>query len=218
MTPPPRLHVLLARDAPVGLILRRGPAAWYHLVHWHTGADRFEPGAWFRGRLYEERCDLSPDGELFLYFALQGTRWRTSYKGSWTAVSRPPWLHALGLWPQGDTWGGGGRFVGTRKVALWTNDLRPHPDHPGTGLEVSSGSRSPFDASSELPSREWSGRDQSGEPVFTSAGKLFRKRGGRDVEIADFNGLRPDPQPPPEWATRPLPPRGRARRKPRSEG
>jgi hypothetical protein len=48
----------------------------------------------------------SPDGELLLYFALQGSRWQTSYRGSWTAVSRVPWLHALALWPQGDTWGG----------------------------------------------------------------------------------------------------------------
>ena len=75
--PPPRLFVILARDAPVGLI-------------------------------------------LFLYFAMQGSRFPTSYKGTWTAVSRAPWLHALVLWPHGDTWGGGGRFLAPRKVALRT--------------------------------------------------------------------------------------------------
>ena len=65
------------------------------MILWHTDTDEFEHGAWFKGRIYEERCDLSADGQLFLYFALQGSRWRTSYKGSWTAVSRPPWLQAL---------------------------------------------------------------------------------------------------------------------------
>ncbi|HEU0105464.1 MAG TPA: hypothetical protein VFT38_04790 [Vicinamibacteria bacterium] len=210
-SPPCRLFVILAREAPIGVILRRGPAAWYHLIRWHTDEDRFEHGAWLRGRIYEERCDLSPDGELFLYFALQGSRWRTSYKGTWTAVSRPPWLHALVLWPHGDTWGGGGRFVGQRKVALWTGlPLATHPDHPLVGLEAVSGSRTEaggaFLLNDDLPDKEWSGRDRAGEHVFTSAGKLLRRRGGRVVELADFNGLSPDPQPAPLWATRPLPP------------
>jgi hypothetical protein len=210
MSVPPRLSVVLAREAPVGVILRRGPAAWYHVVLWHTDTDRFERGAWFKGRIYEERCDLSPDGQLFLYFALQGSRWRTSYKGTWTAVSRPPWLHALVLWPHGDTWGGGGRFVGPRKVALWTGlPLATHPDHPLVGLEAVSGSRAGAGGLATLetlPSKEWSGRDQAGHHVFTSGGKLLRKRGGRTVELADFNGLKPDPQPAPAWATRPQPP------------
>jgi hypothetical protein len=73
MSVPPRLFVVLAREAPIGVILRRGPAAWYHVILWHTDTDHFERGAWFKGRIYEERCDLSPDGQLFLYFALQGS-------------------------------------------------------------------------------------------------------------------------------------------------
>lgn len=220
--PPCRLHVVLARESPIGVVIRRGPAAWYHLVLWHTDRDRFEHGAWFKGRIYEERCDLSPDGQLFLYFALKGTRWHTTYKGTWTAVSRAPWLHALVLWPQGDTWGGGGRFVGQRKVALWTGlPLVTHPDHPLVGLEAVSAAKADVGASfftyGDLRDKEWSGRDLAGEHVFTSAGKLLRKRRGRDVEIADFNDLRPDPQPAPEWATRPLPalPSRRASRRPR---
>jgi len=209
MSVPPRLFVVLAREAPVGVILRRGPAAWYHVVLWHTDTDLFEHGAWFKGRIYEERCDLSPDGQLLLYFALQGSRWRTSYRGTWTAVSRPPWLHALVLWPQGDTWGGGGRFVGKRKVALWTGmPLVTHPDHPLVGLEAVSGSRATTGdlRGSDLREKEWSGRDLAGDPVFTSEGKLFRKRARRTIELADFNGLKPDPQPAPGWATRPLRP------------
>jgi hypothetical protein len=83
--PPCRLFVIHAREKPVALILRRGPARWYHLIAWRTDTDTFEHGAWFRGRIYEDRCDLSPDGELFLYFALQGSRWAT---GSMSFLSR----------------------------------------------------------------------------------------------------------------------------------
>jgi hypothetical protein len=208
MSVPPRLFVVLAREAPIGVILRRGPAAWYHVILWHTDTDEFDHGAWFKGRIYEERCDLSPDGQVFLYFALQGSRWRTTYKGTWTAVSRPPWLQALVLWPHGDTWGGGGRFVGERKVALWTGlPLTTHPDHPLVGLEAVSASRAEAGAlpKSDLRDKEWSGRDLAGERVFTSEGKLFRKRGRRTILLADFNGLAPDPQPAPAWAARPLP-------------
>jgi hypothetical protein len=214
-----RLHVVLAREAPVAVILRRGPSAWYQVILWHTDRDRFEDGAWFKGRLYEERCDLSPDGQLFLYFALQGARWRTSYKGTWTAVSRPPWLHALVLWPQGDTWGGGGRFIGKRKVALFTGlPLATHPDHPLVGLEAVNATGTIAGPSSFLRTAtrdrdaEWSGRDQAGEEVFTSKGRLFRRRRGRDLELADFRGRTPDPQPAPDWATAPLPPLPRPRR------
>ena len=203
--PPCRLFIIPARDRPMALILRRGPAAWYHLIRWDTTKDTFEHGAWFRGRIYEERCDLSPDGELFLYFALQGRRWQTTYKGAWTAISRVPWLHALTLWPQGHTWGGGGCFVSNRKAVLWTGDLTTHPDHPLVGLEVSSGS-----ATGRLRATEWTGRDHGGNVVYTRAGRLFREvthlHRTEVVEIADFNGLKPDPTPPPAWARKPLSP------------
>jgi hypothetical protein len=59
-------------------------------------------------------CDLSPDGELLVYFA-------TSYLKplrTWTAVSRPPYLTALALWPKGDAWGGGGLFRDNRTLQL----------------------------------------------------------------------------------------------------
>lgn len=199
--PPPRLHVILARDAPVGLIVRRGPTQWYHLLRWRTDTDAIEPGAWFRGRLYEERCDLSPDGELFLYFALQGRKFGTAYTGSWTAVSRAPWLHALALWPHGSTSGGGGYFAGKREVVIATGDLRTHPDHPATGLEVASGYRP-----ATLRTEEWAGHDHAGELCFTRAGRLLRYRRGREVVIADLRELTPGPQPAPNWARRPLPP------------
>jgi hypothetical protein len=206
--PPCRLHVLLARDRPTALILRRGPSAWYHLIKWNTQDDTFESGAWFKGRIYERRCDLSPDGELLVYFVLKGN-WKTSYKGTWTAVSRVPWLHALVLWPQGDTWGGGGRFVGNRRLAVSPSSAT-HPDHPLVGLELAEpgeGIAAPDVASdARFKSNAWSGRDQAGHAIAVRDGKLFRTRDGNEIEIADFNGLTPDPQPPPEWATRALPP------------
>jgi hypothetical protein len=84
------------------------------LLKWHLGSDRLEPGQWLKGRIYERRCDLSPSGEFFVYFA---AKHRAPY-GTWTAISRPPWFKALALWPKGDAWGGGGVFASELALAL----------------------------------------------------------------------------------------------------
>lgn len=140
--PPPRLHLLLAREADVAVIFRRGPSKRVELVRWDTRADTFERGHWFHGRIYERRADLSPDGELLVYFASKISR-RTladaeGYSYAWTAVSRPPWLTALALWPRGDCWHGGGVWLGPRRLLL---NHRPevailHPEHRPRGLQV----------------------------------------------------------------------------------
>ena len=192
----------MARRKPRAVVLLRGPSGWYHLVLWNTAQDVFEHGAWFKGRIYEERCDVSPDGELFLYFAMKGGTWNTSYRGSWTAVSRPPWLFALTLWPQGDTWGGGGRFFDDRSIVL-NGVCGTHPDHPLVGLDVVE-KKCERVANRSLPEFEWSGFDHSGYPVFAREGCLYRRLPLEDRKLADFNGLSPCPVEAPEWARAPL--------------
>ncbi len=107
---PARLHVLLARNAPYGLILRRGPAKQVCTIGWNRAKDTFEVGQWMKATLYERKCDISPDGKHWIYFALNG-RWSSETRGSYTAIARTPWLKAVSLWPEGDTWGGGGCFA-----------------------------------------------------------------------------------------------------------
>lgn len=140
---PCRLAVFLSRRAPVGVILRRGPSAWAQLIHWDRTSDRFTPGQWFRGRVYERRCDLSPDGRLFVYFAAKyGAARRGSRHGvdgvdgvgeTWTAISRPPYFTALALWSNLGAWYGGGVFRGDGTVLIDSAcgqvhpKLRPHP-------------------------------------------------------------------------------------------
>jgi hypothetical protein len=80
-----------------------------------------------------------------------------------------------------------------------------HPDHLPAGLEVSWGSNKRHASSNEVAGAEWSGRDQRGRLVFTRSGCLYWQRNGKSASVlADFNGEKPDPQPAPEWATRPL--------------
>ena len=85
---------------------------------WHRDTDTFTLGQWLVGRIYERRADLSPDGRHMIYFA-RDARWHSETGGSWTAVSRSPWLRALTLWAKGDCWQGGGLFVDNGRC--WLN-------------------------------------------------------------------------------------------------
>ena len=120
---PARLHVLLARDGRSGVVLRRGPAKSVCAVGWDRIKDRFTIGQWLRGRIYERRADLSPDGQHLIYFAMNG-RWRDPVGGSWTAISRAPYLKALVLLAKGDCWHGGGLFLD--RGTYWLNDGYGH--------------------------------------------------------------------------------------------
>ena len=114
MGPHTHLYAILARRVPVGVIFRRGPSKQVLLIRWNLKDDTFETGQWLKGRIYERRCDLSPEGDLLIYFA---ANWKRPYL-SWTAVSRPPYLTALALWPKGDARGGGGQFRSRGVIAL----------------------------------------------------------------------------------------------------
>ena len=114
-----RLHILLARESSAALIVRRGPSRHTAVIGWDRKSDQFTVGQWFYGRIYERRCDLSPDGRHLIYFAMNG-RWDSVVKGAWTAISRAPYLKALTLYAKGDCWNGGGLFMSSREY--WLND------------------------------------------------------------------------------------------------
>lgn len=68
-----KLTALFAADAPVAVILRRGPRKHFRLILWQLTDDTFEPGQWLIGgdvRLW----DLSPDGGKLIYHAAQWRR------------------------------------------------------------------------------------------------------------------------------------------------
>jgi hypothetical protein len=123
------------------VILRRGPSKWVEIVSWDTQRDAFEHGAWFHGRIYQRRSDLSPDGTKLVYFANKFSSKTISdkeYTYAWTAVSKVPYLTALALWPKGDCWWGGGLFKDNGTVLLnhRPSEATPHPRHVPNRLRV----------------------------------------------------------------------------------
>src|ERR1051326_7325939 len=122
---PCRIFGVPPSAAPLVSLLRRGPTRWVQLVQWQTDSDTFIDGQWLHGHIYDRRCSLSPDGQLFAYFVSKyGLRSPTTE--TWTAISRPPYFTALALWPKGDAWNGGGVFQDNRTLLLnHPNDSKP---------------------------------------------------------------------------------------------
>lgn len=116
---PPRVYCIPALASPVVAVLRRGPSAWAHVGKWDVAGGTYEPGAWFKGRIFPRRSDVSPDGRYLCYFAHQPTAtWE--YGESWVAVSRLPWLTALHAFAGLGTWETGYRFT--------EDGVSDHPD------------------------------------------------------------------------------------------
>jgi hypothetical protein len=136
----PRLHVLLARDAPTGVVIRRGPSRQVCTIAWDRERDAFQVGQWLKGRIFERRSDLSPDGKYMIYFALNG-KWSSETRGSWTAISKAPYLKAIALFAKGDAWNGGGLFTG--RSTYWLNSADYHDTLRDTGELRRQGSPQP---------------------------------------------------------------------------
>ncbi|MEO8288673.1 MAG: hypothetical protein ABI670_19820 [Chloroflexota bacterium] len=159
MPAPARLFVHLAREVHVAVILRRGPSKWVQAILWHTNNDTFEYGQWFHGRIYDRVCDLSPDGSTFLYFAVRDhlrNRDMLHAPGlirKWTAMSKPPYLTALSLWPNFDHfYMGGGYFIDKRTVYLFSDaEEKPEKGSIPENLKVIT---SASEQAGELPGKD----------------------------------------------------------------
>jgi hypothetical protein len=106
----PRVYCIPDPDSRVAAVLERRPRQWWRVGRWDLYGGEYTGGAWFRGSLYPQRCDLSPGGRWLLYFALKsGSDWPAGE--TYTAISRLPWLKALAAWKEAGTWSRGAQFT-----------------------------------------------------------------------------------------------------------
>ncbi|MFK7883914.1 MAG: hypothetical protein AB8F26_07015, partial [Phycisphaerales bacterium] len=127
---------MTARTEPVAVILRRGPSDWFHVLRYRTDTDEVEHGSWFRGRIYQLRCDVSDDGHYMVYLAM-GARGET-----WNGVCKPPRLKCLAQWETYGTWFGGGIWHSDRRLAV------------NIGKNAESGAGGPFTPDVVVPSKD----------------------------------------------------------------
>jgi hypothetical protein len=154
--------------APVVAVLRRGPTDWSQVSLWDLEAMSYVPGAWLRGTLYPQRCDVSPDGKYLCYFAFKPrTTWAAG--STYVAVSRLPWLHALAAWGTPGTWSRGLHF---------TSNSQERPEAPDVGSAdgLAFGLRASV-AASFLVERRRGWRESADTPPRTSDDMWDEQRG-----------------------------------------
>ena len=98
------------------MVVTRRAGGWSRLTRWALDNDELTAGTWLHARVFPTRCDLSPDGRLFGYFAHDPSPHRDA--PAWTAISRPPELTALAWWGEDTTWSTGPLFC--QADGLWT--------------------------------------------------------------------------------------------------
>lgn len=130
-----RLHLLPAKKKPIVVVLRRKPSRGYHVLQWHTRRHQLTSGSWFRGRLYEGRCDVSWDGRWMVYLAM-GSQGET-----WNGICRPPWLRTVADLPNCGTWAGGGVFTQPRELLAndhwhWDRSLAEFSDDKSMPFKI----------------------------------------------------------------------------------
>ncbi len=201
---PPRIEIVFAVSAPVAVILRRGPTRWVHVLKWDTRTDSIERGAWFKGRIYAERCALSPDGSLFFYFAvaLHSASRENGFPLHWNAISRPPWLTALAMWPSA-SWGGG-YFVTQRTIVLDASVGNRHPNFQQLQIEElragATGQALPARPAGRAGFNGTHGWDFDGREFAVDAGRLYRVAGRERAMLCDFGAMKPEKTHSPAWA------------------
>lgn len=130
---PARIWGFVASDAPRIVLLRRGPSRWTRMYVWNTETDEITAGSWFVGHIYYLGCDLSPDGEYFVYYATNNSKKRLDsarerfgidYLFEWTTLCKPPYFKSCGTWTHSCLTGGGGHFRSQRSLALFSYSLR----------------------------------------------------------------------------------------------
>lgn len=173
-------HAIVARDADVAIVLRRGPTRHVRLLRWDLRDDTLEAGQWLIGTVYPGACGVSPNGELLVYFARKGGR-------TFTAVSRAPYFTALAFWESELPWTGGGFFTQSDHLVLGIT----HPPDEGSlppRLKISEvWSYVAWNGSARRPSRDTFGEAMQKTPEarqhWQVKARRYRKPNPRDPSL-----------------------------------
>lgn len=118
-TPKIRGYVATKKNRIVFLYRKSNKITYLFLLNYQKNKENIQLGSCFHGKFYPNRCDLSPDGKYFLYFAMGNSQKQYDKKlFCWTGICIPPNIKANILFAQGDTWGGGGRFIDDKTIYI----------------------------------------------------------------------------------------------------
>lgn len=141
-TQPCRIDGILAAEANIAVIFRRGPNAVFQMLVWDLNTDTVTPGQWLTGKVFTERCDISPDGKHVVVFSrgysveplgVNLAQVETLPARYWTTVCRPPFFSPIAVWATLMSYCGGGFWTSNESLAtfkdlyIWDVILPPPP-------------------------------------------------------------------------------------------
>ena len=226
-----RIFGFVAAEADVAVLIASRSKHLNLMVRWDLASDTFEVGQWLARQIDLERSELSPDGRLFGYYALNSGRKPSGgpHPGHYIVVCRPPYFTALSLW-----WTGGKQadrviWTGNRQISVG----KPAGTPPDTGRVpedfrvidpadiwvrrsvypnsmgglVRKGLRFPEVSRPEVQHHLWRRRldwndvDHRGRLLFARGGRVFAWGENGKRELIDLNPQDIQPLAPPAWAT-----------------
>lgn len=199
---PAKLIGYFAKDAPVCIILRRGPMRRTLMIKWRTDTDEFEIGQWINGGVTKftmtktgSHAAISVVGAPHRNLAGQDD------KGAYHIICRPPYFSALVVKSnQSGTdfaFTGGNRIVGSLKDAevrapdmcpFWKSTIVHERLFPFTKNVINAVSGSSH------------GQDQRGREIVFEEGRIYVVEDGTPRLLLDTNSLKFDLVEPPAWA------------------
>jgi hypothetical protein len=113
-----RISFFLNSSSSKAVIFRRGPSKWTQLLLWDLDNTQIQEGQWFKGRVYLEKSDFSPNGDyLALALAKYPNKNNEGEKNySWLSISKPPYFSALLTLISKDGQTCGGYFADDKKL------------------------------------------------------------------------------------------------------
>lgn len=135
--PPARVWVMLSGDPRRNIVLRRGPTAQVAAFNWDRTSNRITLGQWLKGRVFFTRCDISPDGEHWAYFAMGRSA------STYTVVAKTPFMTALDFFEGCGTWDRGAAFLGNGEYAVYCS-LDGPKNYRTSGLRVAAQGPAPL--------------------------------------------------------------------------
>lgn len=118
--PTPKTWLYLASEAKIAVVLfRTRNRTGYILKLDYVRPDNpvLFVGSKFNGMIYANRCDISPDGHTFVYFAKAGQK--TNGYENWTGICSPPFLKADIFLPEVGTHEGGGQYLPDGRLLIF---------------------------------------------------------------------------------------------------
>lgn len=179
----PKIIGFLAEKNIVVFIYRKTNKIHYLVrMQYYKNKEVIAFGSRFYGKLYPSRCDISPDGRHFLYFAMRGTS-KEKYDNSfdyWTAICSPPTITAQFFLGHYYTWSGGGRFLNKKHIVIKGFDEDTLTQKSFGQYQISAGSYNDWEIGKDWELIENYKEKEMGIPIpkywQKSNGKLILKR------------------------------------------